>query len=121
MARVPITMMGYQCERCIHEWIPLSDKEPTVCPKCKSPYWNSPRRATPMLSYETFRDHIKRTLDASTEPLTWTEIRTAARLPQAFPNNKWVHRLEQDIALIRAKNVHGIILWQLHKEILCLS
>jgi hypothetical protein len=72
-----------------------------------------------MLSYEAFRDQIKRILEAASEPLTWTEIRTAARLPQAFPNNKWVHRLEQDIALVRAKNVHGIILWQLSKESLC--
>ena len=74
-----------------------------------------------MLSYEAFRDQIQRTLEASTVPLTWTEIRTAARLPQAFPNNKWVHRLEQDIALVRAKNVHGIILWQLDREAFCLS
>ena len=22
MARVPITVMGYRCERCAHEWIP---------------------------------------------------------------------------------------------------
>lgn len=74
-----------------------------------------------MLSYEAFRDHIKRTLEATDGPLTWTEIRTAARLPQAFPNNKWVHRLEQDIALVRAKDAHGIILWKLGKETFCLS
>lgn len=39
----------YQCERCEHEWIPRDalDGEqalPTVCPKCKSPYWNKPRK-----------------------------------------------------------------------------
>jgi hypothetical protein len=28
-----------------HEWIPRKAKEePRVCPKCKSPYWNRPRR-----------------------------------------------------------------------------
>ncbi|MEM0134973.1 MAG: hypothetical protein QXU18_07075 [Thermoplasmatales archaeon] len=34
----------YKCERCGHEWIKRGDKEPKVCPKCKSPYWNTPRR-----------------------------------------------------------------------------
>jgi Zn finger protein HypA/HybF involved in hydrogenase expression len=28
-----------KCLRCLHEW--ASKKEhPTVCPDCKSPYWN---------------------------------------------------------------------------------
>jgi hypothetical protein len=45
--------------------------------------------------------------------MTWTEIRTAAKLPQMFPNNKWVRRLERDIGLKRNKDVHGIIRWQL--------
>ena len=46
-------------------------------------------------------------------PLTWTELRTEARLPQAFPNNQWVHRLENDIGLRRERDKHGIIHWQL--------
>ena len=43
MAKVQI--WGYRCERCDHEWIPraASQDEPKVCPKCKSPYWNTPR------------------------------------------------------------------------------
>ena len=33
------------CERCAHEWIPREqDVEPKVCPKCKSPYWNTPKK-----------------------------------------------------------------------------
>jgi len=42
-----IMLKGYRCERCGHEWIPRSSTEgmPTICPKCKSPYWNKPRRA----------------------------------------------------------------------------
>jgi predicted Zn-ribbon and HTH transcriptional regulator len=41
-----IMLQGYQCERCEHTWIPreASTEEPKVCPKCKSPYWNTPRR-----------------------------------------------------------------------------
>lgn len=46
MAKVAITMMGYRCERCGHEWVPRDgDQEPRVCPKCKSPYWNVPRQS----------------------------------------------------------------------------
>lgn len=111
MARVPITVMGYRCERCNHEWIPRdSEQEPSVCPKCKSPYWNRPRKTTSMLTYEDFRDKIRNTLRKA-GPLTWTEIRTTAKLPQAFPNNKWVHRMEGDIGLKRNKDTHGIIKW----------
>jgi hypothetical protein len=63
-----------------------------------------------MLTYEDFRDKIQETLRKS-GPITWTEIRTEAKLPQAFPNNKWVHRLEKDIKLKRNKDSHGIIKW----------
>lgn len=43
MARV--TLSGYRCERCEHVWLPREGgDEPRVCPKCKSPYWNKPRR-----------------------------------------------------------------------------
>ena len=112
MARVPITVMGYRCERCSHEWIPNSEREPSVCPKCKSPYWNRPRKTpSPMMTYEDFRDAVKITLKGG--PLTWTEIRTMAKLPQAFPNNKWVRRMEDDIGLKRNKDKHGIIKWNL--------
>ncbi|MGE5445045.1 MAG: hypothetical protein ACM3SR_10670 [Ignavibacteriales bacterium] len=47
MAKVKIELWAYKCERCGHEWIPREKKEeePRVCPKCKSPYWNRPRRS----------------------------------------------------------------------------
>jgi DNA-directed RNA polymerase subunit RPC12/RpoP len=51
-------MWGYRCLRCEHQWVPRGlpemadgkkppeqDEEPRVCPKCKSPYWNRPRKA----------------------------------------------------------------------------
>jgi DNA-directed RNA polymerase subunit RPC12/RpoP len=113
MARVPITIMGYRCERCDHEWIPKDfEREPAVCPKCKSPYWNRPRKATAMMTYEDFRAKIELELRKAS-PLTWTEIRTRAQLPQKFPNNKWVHRMEADIGLERKKDANAIIQWSL--------
>jgi len=45
MAKVKIKVSGFRCERCDHEWVPRDiNVEPRVCPKCKSPYWNRPRR-----------------------------------------------------------------------------
>jgi hypothetical protein len=46
-----INVIGFQCYRCSHQWVPekiilsgVKDfKTPTVCPKCKSPWWDSPR------------------------------------------------------------------------------
>ena len=113
MPRVPITVMGYRCERCSHEWIPRDpEQSPSVCPKCKSPYWDRPRKKpVSMLTYEDFRDKIQDTLKKS-GPITWTEIRTIAKLPEKFPNNKWVHRMEQDIGLKRNKEAQGIIKWK---------
>jgi len=112
MGRVPITVMGYRCERCVHEWVPRDfNGEPKVCPKCKSAYWNSPRRT--MMTYDDFKEKIRNVMILSEQPLTWTEIRTNAKLPQAFPNNQWVHRLERDIKLHREKDKHGIIHWSL--------
>jgi DNA-directed RNA polymerase subunit RPC12/RpoP len=115
MPRVPITVMGYRCDRCSHEWIPRdADQEPSVCPKCKSPYWNRPRKnAKPisMLTYEDFREKVRSTLDDG--PLTWTEIRTKAKLPQKFPNNQWVLRLGMEIGLKREKDANGIFKWKM--------
>lgn len=39
-----VQLWGYRCERCGHEWLPRQEGEPRVCPKCKSPYWNRPRK-----------------------------------------------------------------------------
>ena len=112
MARIPITVMGFKCDRCGHEWIPRdTEREPETCPKCKSPYWNRPRRS--LMTYEDFKRAIQKTLREASGPLTWTEIRTRAKLPQKFPNNQWVHQMEKDIGLERNRDVQGIIQWKL--------
>jgi hypothetical protein len=48
MARVQLLVWGFKCERCGHEWLPRpkGDEEPRVCPKCKSPYWDRPKKTT---------------------------------------------------------------------------
>ena len=116
MARVPITVMGYRCERCSHEWIPRGDlsEEPRVCPKCRSPWWNRPKKR--MMAYDDFKEKIAAELRRVGSPMTWTEIRTGARLPQLFPNNQWVRRLEKDIGLHRQRDSNGVIEWQLGQD-----
>jgi hypothetical protein len=45
MPIVMIKTQGFRCVRCEHEWVPRDIKqEPKVCPKCKSPYWNTERK-----------------------------------------------------------------------------
>jgi predicted Zn-ribbon and HTH transcriptional regulator len=45
MRMVVVAAWGWGCCRCDHEWVPRNTtREPKVCPKCKSPYWNTPRR-----------------------------------------------------------------------------
>ncbi len=40
-----VLIEGYKCERCGHEWAPREkDQAPKVCPKCKSPYWDRPKK-----------------------------------------------------------------------------
>lgn len=35
------------CERCGHVWIQRINRTPCACPKCRSPYWDKPRRNIP--------------------------------------------------------------------------
>ena len=34
---------GFRCERCEHTWVPRTNRRPTICPKCKTPYWDKPK------------------------------------------------------------------------------
>jgi len=39
-----VKLEGYVCERCEHVWLARNKEKPRVCPKCKSPYWDIPRK-----------------------------------------------------------------------------
>lgn len=39
-----IRLEGNLCLRCRHTWIPRIKVTVRVCPKCKSPYWDTPRK-----------------------------------------------------------------------------
>lgn len=36
----------FGCLRCNHNWFSRVKRYPRICPKCKSPYWDKPRKAT---------------------------------------------------------------------------
>jgi Zn finger protein HypA/HybF involved in hydrogenase expression len=38
-----IKLPELHCLRCGHRWIPRK-YEVTICPECKSPYWDKPKR-----------------------------------------------------------------------------
>jgi rubrerythrin len=44
MAKLRVAMDVYHCDRCNHEWMIRGAHEPITCPKCRTPYWNIPRR-----------------------------------------------------------------------------
>jgi hypothetical protein len=48
MKSLEVSVGSYRCERCGHVWVPRKyeigdQKDPVICPKSKSPYWNKPR------------------------------------------------------------------------------
>lgn len=46
---------AHTCKRCFHKWLSRSEEMPRVCPKCKSVYWNAPRK----LNYDWYAKHGK--------------------------------------------------------------
>jgi hypothetical protein len=45
MAKIKVTLPGFRCDRCGHEWAPRkANAQPVVCPSCKSPYWDKPKK-----------------------------------------------------------------------------
>lgn len=69
------------------------------------------------MTYGDFKSKIAKVLRDAGKPLTWTEVRTIAALPQAFPNNQWVRRMEVDIGLTRRRESDGIIHWELKESL----
>lgn len=52
-----VLITGHRCYRCGYEWRPNNLKGiPRVCPKCKNPYWDIPRRKS---SNKKGEKHIK--------------------------------------------------------------
>jgi predicted Zn-ribbon and HTH transcriptional regulator len=50
---------AFVCERCGHAWVPAGVEKPRVCPKCKSPYWDRPRRADRVIERTVKKEVVK--------------------------------------------------------------
>ena len=37
------------CLRCSAEWFPRKQERPLTCPKCRTPYWDKPRKERPTI------------------------------------------------------------------------
>ena len=113
MARVPITVMGFRCERCGHEWIPRgANTGPETCPKCKSPFWDRPRKS--MMAYEDFTEKIVAVLEEGQwaaymdgNPNCGGAYRNYSRTTNGFIGWK------RTSGLRRQRDAHGVIHWQL--------
>lgn len=65
--------------------------------------------------YEEFKNSIKNILERHPSGLTWTQIRDKLNLPQKYPNNQWVKRLENEIGLARIK-IGNISYWNFEND-----
>lgn len=63
-----ITLQGYRCEGCLHEWVPRrsSTTGPRTCPKCRSLYWDTPRRVDKELTVSHADSHEDKRLSGDT-------------------------------------------------------
>ena len=60
--------------------------------------------------YGDFKKSIKNILERHPAGLTWSQIRDKLSLPQKYPHNQWVRKLEQEIGLRRI-SVGSELLW----------
>ena len=42
--KINISQFQIECRRCGHKWIPRKPEVMLLCTKCKSPYWNIPKK-----------------------------------------------------------------------------
>lgn len=64
------------------------------------------------ITYEEFKDKIKRLLREENTGLSWEEISAKLKLFQKVPNNIWVRRLTKEIGLQR-KRINKKLIWKL--------
>src|SRR3989338_6899317 len=68
-----------------------------------------------LLISPVFKDKKKNILKRHPSGLTWTKKRDKLTLPQKYPNNQWVKRLEKEIGLARIK-IGNISYWNFEND-----
>jgi len=64
------------------------------------------------MRYTEFRDQIQQELRRDPSGITWVELKDRLNLPYKTPCPTWVHRLENEIALIREKGLGRAFIWK---------
>ncbi len=85
-----------------------------VMNRISSPVKQQRKVESAKMTYDQFRDKIRRALQYNDLGMTWTRLRNHLELDQVVPNNKWVRRMEKDIGLMRVKGSDGVILWRVN-------
>ena len=65
------------------------------------------------MTYEEFKAIVHSVLTEAGRPLSWSEIKAIAGLPQKVPHNRWVRWLERDIGLVRDRSESGRTMWRI--------
>ena len=68
-----------------------------------------------MMRYVEFRDRIQKKLQRNPSGLTWTELRDQLDLPYDRPCAAWIKRLEEEIALSRARGTGRAYVWKINR------
>ena len=114
MPKVSVSLEGFACARCGHQWVARGPSRPVpkACPSCKSLLWDESRPAG-VITYEEFRDRVQALLRRSREGLTWAELRAAGGFATTRPNASWAGRLAVDIGLRRQYEGRRALVWRL--------
>ncbi len=67
------------------------------------------------MSFDDFKKAVESELKRRPAGATWSELRTARRLPYDRPCPEWTRRLEQEIGLVRRKGGSRSLVWSLSK------
>jgi hypothetical protein len=67
------------------------------------------------MRYVDFRDSIRNELRRNPKGLTWKELKERLDLPYESPCQTWVHKLEEEIGLRRAKGSGRAYVWTVRR------
>ncbi len=67
------------------------------------------------MTYAEFKQAVQAELRRRRRGTTWSELKTARRLPYDRPCPEWTRRLEKEIGLVRRKGESRSLIWCLPK------
>ncbi len=105
---------AYKLESGVAQLIASVSGRSLVMNRISSPVKQQRKVESAKMTYDQFRDKIRRALQYNDLGMTWTRLRNHLELDQVVPNNKWVRRMEKDIGLMRVKGSDGVILWRVN-------